>query len=277
MILKRTSLFIFFILFCAGMFAQNKMTLREMKQKTDSILAEADLLYRFEKAAWIATDSARAKPDLQSKLGTYVLYQVQDMLIVAFINRNVDTCIYEAIFSPYLEAPVKQTITNRALNETEKKLISVMTKAQKPIIDKKYPLSCPEGFKFNMQLIPCDNGYKLYLLTGTTQMNIIPFGNDYLFRTDKEGNILGWRSFHSSLLVQPVTINGQKITRLSHSHLAREPFISATDICTFRLYGSYYGLNEFSVYSPAFSLYFTYKLDSNTIEISTQQVSSTLQ
>ena len=60
--------------------------------------------------------------------------------------------------------------------------------------------------------------------------------------------------------------NGETVTGITHSHLRAEPFISATDICTFKLYGNMYGLKQFKVYSPELSLYFTYNTDKNTIE-----------
>ena len=45
----------------------------------------------------------------------------------------------------------------------------------------------------------------------------------------------------------------------------KEPFISATDICTFRLYYNQTGSTKFAVYSPALSIYFVYELATNTI------------
>ena len=50
-----------------------------------------------------------------------------------------------------------------------------------------------------------------------------------------------------------------------HSHLKYEPFISATDICTFRLYYNKTGSTKFAVYSTALSMYFIYELATNTI------------
>lgn len=44
-----------------------------------------------------------------------------------------------------------------------------------------------------------------------------------------------------------------------------QPFISATDICTFRLYYNKTGSTKFAVYSTALSMYFVYELATNTI------------
>jgi len=57
------------------------------------------------------------------------------------------------------------------------------------------------------------------------------------------------------------------VRELIHSHLRTEPFISATDICTFMLYGKLCGQNSFGVYSPELGKYFRYRLDKNVINI----------
>lgn len=99
-------------------------------------------------------------------------------------------------------------------------------------------------------------------------MNIIPLGNDYLFIADKQGKIKSLKKFHSRLIPQQVSVNDSaRPVSLMHSHLIAEPYISAKDICTFMLYGGYYGINEFAVFSTAFSVIFTYHLDSHSITI----------
>jgi hypothetical protein len=61
--------------------------------------------------------------------------------------------------------------------------------------------------------------------------------------------------------------NGEKVVSAIHSHLKTTPYITATDICTFRLYGELCEMDEFSVYSPALGKYFKYRLKENKIEI----------
>ena len=61
--------------------------------------------------------------------------------------------------------------------------------------------------------------------------------------------------------------NGQKVTESFHSHLRTTPYITATDICTFRLYAQYTELEKFSVYSPAIGKTMTYILKTNKIDI----------
>ena len=53
-----------------------------------------------------------------------------------------------------------------------------------------------------------------------------------------------------------------------HSHLATVPLITATDICTFKLYAPFYGIEAFTVFSPAIGKYMKYTLKDNKITVS---------
>jgi len=224
-------------------------------------------LFQYEKAAWISIDLAMEKKDIKKKFGGYLVYQKDDTIKTIILDKE-NQCMYELNFINELSIPIHEDLTTRELTENENKLLSTKNDILKQIIDKKYEVTCPDGYSLNFVLVPVENRFKFYILTGTSQSNIIPFGNDYLFLTDSTGIVVSMRKFHSRLIpMMTVSPDGGEVTMLSHSHLKSEPFISATDICTFKLYGSLYGLTEFSVYSPAFSKTFTYKLSDNTIEI----------
>ena len=247
--------------------AQTELTEQQIKEKTDSILTEGNLLYQYEKAAWISTDLAMEKKDIKKKFGGYFVYQENDTIKTIILNKNKQ-CVYELSFINDFSRPAKEILAQRELNENENKLLTIRDNILNQIVEKKYEVSCPDGFNLNMELLPYNSGYKLYILTGTSQPQIIPFGNDYLFLADPDGEILSMRKFHSRLI--PSTTkgpNGAQITESMHSHLRTEPFISVTDICTFKLYGSLYEQKEFKVYSPALSTYFTYSLITNNITI----------
>ncbi len=61
--------------------------------------------------------------------------------------------------------------------------------------------------------------------------------------------------------------DGSELTMVTHSHLKTNPFITATDICTFKLYAPLTKLEEFSVYSPALGTYMKYNYKKDTIEV----------
>jgi len=245
-------------------------TPEEIRIKTDSILMEGNILFNHEKAAWIATDMAMENESVRKNFGGFLSYMLKDTIIAIIYNReDFNYCIYELQFVDSFDKPVKESFEKRVISELEKKLIIARDRIIDEIILNEFEVFVPDGFSLNFVILPFEQGYKLYILTGTSQPNIIPFGNDYIFIADSNYEITYWRKFHSRLIPQStVGPGGEQVRSLTHSHLRTEPFISATDICTFMLYGGYYGLNEFSVYSPALSLYFTYRLDKNEILIS---------
>lgn len=53
-----------------------------------------------------------------------------------------------------------------------------------------------------------------------------------------------------------------------HTHVLENPYISATDICTFKLYAPFNEIDEFSVSSSALEGVFTYKISTDKLEFS---------
>lgn len=247
--------------------AQVSLTKEEIKQKTDSILVEGNLLYQYEKAAWVSTDIAMAIKEIKDKFGGYLIYQSGDSIKAIILDKGQNNCIYEMTYLKDLHIPFREQPITRELNNLERNLQSTKKKLMDEILTSKYQIGSPEGFSLNFELIPYDLGYKLYIIAGTSKSDVIPFGNDYVFCADKNGEITSWRKLHSRLIPTMTKYNGETVRGIVHSHLRTEPFISATDICTFKLYGSLYGLKEFKVLSTALSNYFIYNLDKNTIEV----------
>lgn len=246
--------------------AQESYTLKELQAKTDSILHEANRLFNYEKSSWITTDLAMEEPSIRPDYHSFLTYEVNNGMKTIVLSKDAE-CIYEALFFLKNDS-YKENMIKRDLSRYEENLLKIRENIINQLIDEEYDVGAPDGFSLNMILLPFENGFKFYILTGTSERNIIPFGNDYLFYTDKEGTIQSWKKFHTKLVPLFTHVKGEAVVTLSHSHVKEEPFISATDICTFKLYGGLYDLPEFSVYSPALSKYFTYNLLTDTITIS---------
>ena len=265
--MKKTVITLLLITIFCGVNAQTSLTETEIKQKCDSILEEANTLYKYEKAAWITSDMAMDKKEIKKDFGGLLIYQRNDTISAVVLAKEGTKCIYEVTFKNSFNNPCKESLIVRDLTEVEKSLQQIKKKMFKEVTsDEKYQVNCPQGYNINMELIPYELGYKLYFILGTNQSKLIPFGNDYVFFGDKKGDVTSWRKIHSRLIFSPTEYEGNKVTGLSHSHLKTEPFISATDICTFKLYGSLYELNEFEVLSTGLRKYFKYKLIENEIE-----------
>ena len=245
-------------------YSQVNYTQAELKLKCDSIIEESNTLYRYEMAAWNFTDIFVTKPDIMETIQSYLVYQQGDTIKCIVID-NQPQCTYEASFL-YETVPCAEVKACRSLSEYEVRLIEAKKKIQSAFDDdKKYPVYGYKDFPLNWILIPFKDGYKLYAISGTSKTRVIPFGNDYLFIANKKGEIQSWKKFHSGLLPVETTDEVPMINFPIHSHLKQEPFISATDICTFRLYYNQTGSTKFAVYSPALSIYFIYKIATNTI------------
>jgi len=256
-------------LFCFIGKAQDiQLTAEEINAKLDSILLEGNLLFRYENASWISTDLAYLNEDIKRGYGRYFTYEANDTIKTIIIDVNKENCIAEYGFSKGQLNPGSKKLDVRKLTSRELRLLEIENKIRSQITDPKYGVAVPEGFSLNMILIPGNTGYRFYIITGTTQSNVIPFGNDHLFETDAEGNVKDWKKFHSRLIPQTTTVpNGAKLAMAIHSHLRTSPFISATDICTFKLYGKLFDLERLSVYSPAFGKYFEYNSTTNKISV----------
>lgn len=258
-----------FIFIPAITFAQDlKYSEKELQQKLDSIKTEANLLFSYENASWHAGDLANSNPKIRENMGSYLTYGVKDIIKTVFLNKDQSKIIAEYDFKNNQKSPVKESFTQRELNNAESTLKNIHSVVIPQLSDPKYEVSLPHGFSLNLILIPFNENYKIYLISGTSQSGVIPFGNDYLFVSDKKGTIISNKKFHSRLIPAQTSMqDGSELTMVTHSHLKTNPFITATDICTFKLYAPLTKLEEFSVYSPALGTYMKYNYKKDTIEV----------
>lgn len=237
--------------------------------KLDSIIKEADLLYNYEKVAWTSTDLSRSLEKVRNDFGGYIIYHSNDTIFASIIDRAQNKRIIKYSFvTSDINSPFDTNFHPSELTKKEERLLAIKNKLIDQLSDSKYEIGFPEGFNPNLILLEDENEYKLYIIMGTNESNIIPFGNDYLFWADLKGNIKTWKKFHSRLIpIQSKMPTGETITSATHSHLRSTPYITATDICTFRLYSPFTEITELKVYSPALGKFMKYDIVNNTIEM----------
>lgn len=236
-----------------------------MRAICDSIVVEGNLLYRYEKAAWEATDIGRQNEQVARELFDLLVYQRQDTIRVCLLDRDL-LSICEVDFTGPDNEVRKSSFVSRALSEAESRLFFLKNELINRVMAGEYGVGVAESYGLNFVLIPDGEGYRFYILTGTTLPGIIPFGNDYLFFADAQGGITGWRKMHSVLLPMSREVNGQAVKNTIHSHRPEEPYMTATDICTFKLYGPLCGQDSFTVVSPLQKV-MTYRLTTDSIEV----------
>ncbi|HCO66553.1 MAG TPA: hypothetical protein DIT04_02195 [Dysgonomonas sp.] len=264
--MKKNLLVLCLLLFSSILVSQTiSLPEKELTAKLDSILKEANMLYQYEKAAWNGCDLAIANDEVKLGFRGYFVYQTDEGIHTIILGENFETSIAEYIFKDDFTNPYVIKTEKRPLSNKEKALISIRGKIIENISSDKYEVGVPDGFNLNLILLPFADLYKLYIITGTPQSDIIPFGNDYLFISDKNGNIESYKKFHSRLIPAYIQHDDKMIISVTHSHLRDNPLITATDICTFKLYAPLYNMNSFSVYSPAIGKYMEYNIIDDNI------------
>jgi len=259
-----TTIIIVFTMF-SSLFSQEVDTLRI---KLDSIVTEANLLYNYEKAVWESTDMLKQDRKLKRKFGNYIVYHKKDTIYVAYINKDLNQRIAKYVF---LESNLKEPIyidkNIESLLPIEDELLKIKLKLSEQLASRKCDIVVPNGYDPNLILVKENDEYKLYIIMGTRKISSIPFGNDYLIKADSNGDITYCKKFHSRMISAPFKgPSGNKVISAFHSHLKTTPYITATDICTFRLYHEFSEMEEFSVYSTANKKVYKYNITTNRIE-----------
>lgn len=240
----------------------------------DSIVKEADLMYRYERVAWVSTDLILANNIDRDNYGGYIVFHSGDSVYITHVNRNRNKSIARfAYASKDLKDPVTVSFTQTALSQTEKTLQDIKITLLDQLNDDKYGIPFTNEFRPNNILIKDGKIFRFYIIMGTPLSGVIPFGNDYLFIADSTGKIISWKKLHSTMIpIETQTAQSQKVFASVHSHLPTTPYIPATDICTFRLYAPGCGMKTFTVFCTATKQYYQYNMDENKIEIIGQKL-----
>ncbi|TWJ03340.1 hypothetical protein JN11_00878 [Mucilaginibacter frigoritolerans] len=228
-----------FTLITLFILAQNATAQKnELRQIADSINAEGEMLYHSEWASGHSTQiftSSFGRKKLLS--GGYFSYETKKGMTTIFFSKNEDLVVLATVKFDHGLDSSKYSIdtTTRKFTENEKEYYTIRSKAAKVILNDTL-------FKFyqntSLNLVPIiKNGTKkVYVITAQTAPNEVLLGNDYLINFDKDNGIIKKTKLHNNLI--PLGTGGQDaIKASSHQHLGEtSPFITATDICAFKLW-----------------------------------------
>lgn len=263
-------LFIFFLLFSFKHYAQDPLPPDDvLNYKLDSIVAEANTLYLLITTKQIALERASRNAFIKNNYGQSLSYFRGDTIISILTSKNnVEVCIYEAVFYENYHEPKYENYRQRNTNKYELNLINIQNKLLNHVKNNSflYGLEMPKGTSLEFVIFPFDNFYKIYILTYAKNLKFIPFGNDYLFIVNSNAEVINWRKFHHVFIPLHLSqANDKQVLSYIHSHPKDEPYITATDICIFRLYAHIHKLKELKVYSMAFRKVFSYNVEKNKI------------
>ena len=228
-----------FTLITLFILAQNATAQKnELRHIADSINTEGETLYRSEWASGhstqIFTSSFGGKKLLS---GGYFSYESKTEMTTIFFSKNEDPVVLATVKFDHGLDSSKYSIdtTTRKFTENEKEFYTIRSKAAQAILNDTL-------FKFyqntSLNLVPIiKNGAKrVYVVTAQTAPDEVLLGNDYLINFDKDNDIIKKTKLHNNLI--PLGTGGQDaIKASSHQHLGEtSPFITATDICAFKLW-----------------------------------------
>ena len=212
----------------------------ELKAVNDSIYAEAQRLYLYEKAAWIMEDLVyEGHPDVLDKLGGWIPVSEQGASIKGlFYDKEKTKVLYEASVD-MKTGKTTSAASSRDMTAEEIDAVNAREAAVNAVFSLDERLSYPQGCTFNVHAIPIgDNLYRVYWMLGTSQRGIIPFGSDFSYDCDREGNVKEFRRYHTTYIPAQLTMDdGSRVVSIVHSHTEVCAYIAPTDIALFHLYG----------------------------------------
>ena len=245
-----------------------------LKAANDSILAEAYLLYLFEKSAWVLEDVlAASKPATMNEMGGWFPVgdeENEDVIKGVFFNHEKTKVLFEASFNLKTGAASGMDVV-RDLSPEEIEIIDVREKVLRAVhtLDPEDLPSCPEGCTFNTEVMRIDEDlYRVYYMLGTAQHGVIPFGCDFSYDCDSEGNIKEFRRYHRTYIPAQLKMDdGSPVLYAVHSHLRFCPLMAPTDIALFLLYGHEAGMSGFKVLSTAYHCVFSFDPEAYAINV----------
>ena len=233
--MKHLAVSILAMLFAVHSFAQ-------LPDKAE-ILEEGTRLYKTEMASWYGTDLFVANfKEKHADAGGYLSYVEGDRAICLFFSSASKPKVL-ASFSFDNTYDIKTATTDGQEREFSQKEYDLYVIRQITLseinIDTLY--KSYEGMNANLIPLNDEKGKRVYILTGTQKQGVVVFGNDCLYTFDQNNKLIGKKRLHKNII--PIEAGGEgdkEILSTVHSHLPETgDLITATDVCTLKLYGRF--------------------------------------
>lgn len=244
--------------------AQNAKQLK-MNNDLKEVVMEANMLFSYRIIEWWGSDLTEENKYLDNQVADYLIYHDRENLYFILLDET-----YKYKLGTYslsitnADANIQFDATQQKLNRKERKLYRIKNKMElnasklvnEKIIEK-------EGFSVSTVMIKQNNDYTLYLMANTSEMGIIPIGNDAVFHGNSRGRIKNWEWFHEELLPIPVSRDGVRLA--THKHQEGQALISPTEIANFRLYGMLYDMVQMPILAIDKNVLLEYDAHDNTV------------
>jgi hypothetical protein len=222
------------------------------EEEKKRILIEGTKLYQSEMASWYGTDLFLEKfPERQSRVKGYFSYTKDGKPTCLFFSGEEPRKIIGsfAFDESYDTGTAVIDGEERDLTPIEADLIAIRTVA---INEYSSDREMFKNYKdMNPNFIPLidDQGKRVYVLTGPKNQGVVVFGNDYLLTFDNNNNLVSKRPLHKNIIPIYSKDSEQAVTTM-HTHLPENgDLMTATDICTLKLYCPFTGWKQHYVIS----------------------------
>lgn len=211
--------------------------------KRDEIVKEGTILYKTEMASWYGTDIFLEKFSAKrASTGGYFSYVEDDRSICLFFSSESKPKVL-ASFSFDSTYNIQTAVVNSQEREFSAKEYDLFVIRQIALSEVKIDTLFKHYRDMNLNLIPLNDekGKRVYILTGPQKQGVVVFGNDYLLTFDGQNKLTEKKRLHKNINSIESNLQGKnQAVATIHSHVAETgDLITATDICTLKLYARY--------------------------------------
>lgn len=244
--MKQLLYLISFLITTSSLVAQNANQL-QIEKELKEIVAEANRLFSYRVMEWWASDLTEQNKELDRQVADYILYHDEENIYFVLLDETYENKLGTYYLSTFKsDGKIQFDSTQGKISREERKHYQLKNRMEKnaaKLVNEK--IDYKEGFSVSSILIKQRRGYKLYLLANTTEIGIIPIGNDGVFNGNNRGKIKSWALYHNELSAIPVSKEGVKLSM--HKHDENQPLISPTEIANFHLYGMLYNMTQMPI------------------------------
>lgn len=222
-------------------------------KKEKEVIKEGTKLYKTEMASWYGTDIFMEKfADRRQNTGGYFSYLAGNKAVCVFFSRAENPRIIGS-FTFDSTYNVNTAVVDGEEREPTKQEFDLMTIRQSALAEYRTDSLFKSYKDMNPNFIPLsdEEGKRVYVLTGPEKQGVVVFGNDYLLTYNKENKLKDKRRLHKNIILTEYGKQKDKVEIAAmHTHLPETgDLITATDICTLKLYEKFTRWGQYIVIS----------------------------
>ena len=246
-----------------------------LKAANDSVLLEGYQLYLAERVAWEMEDAFHyCKTKSVDMYGGWFPVTEDGVNVKGiFFDEAKEHVVFEAL----MNIRTGELSSNDAVRDLTPAEIERIDKRRRMFeavqtLDDLPRRPAGDDYMFNADIVQVDEDlFRVYFMLGTAKNGVTPFGCDFSYDCDSEGNVKAFRRYHKTTLLLPTTLDdGSPAVKTAHTHLEMCPLMAPTDIAIFLLYGVPAGMKESAVYSTVYKKWFVFDAEKFEIRVEDQ-------